>query len=58
MVMPGKRSLKFYQLEVLPVELTDDPRIPVILDQGKLLSEIDLVHKRQKPDRKGGLLSS
>jgi hypothetical protein len=43
--MPRKRSLKLYQLEVLPVELTDDPRIPVILDQGKLLGEIDLMHR-------------
>src|SRR5258708_14385264 len=32
MVMPGKRSLKLYQFEVLPVKLTNDHPITLILD--------------------------
>jgi hypothetical protein len=43
-MMPGKRSLKFHQFEVLPIELAGDAGIPVIRDQRQLLGEIDFVH--------------
>src|SRR6266852_8132548 len=43
-MMPGEWSLEFNELNQLAVELTGDARIPVIVDERKLLGEIDLVH--------------
>ena len=31
-VVPGKRTLKLHELQVLPVQLTDDARVPMVID--------------------------
>ena len=37
MLMPDKLALEFYQLDVLPVQLTNDLRAPVVVEEGELL---------------------
>ena len=43
-MMPGERALKLHELHVLAVQLRGDARIPVIVNQRKLILQIDLVH--------------
>src|SRR6185436_20174955 len=43
-VVPGERTLELYQLQMLAIQLANDPWVPVIVDEGKLFGEIDLVH--------------
>lgn len=44
MVMPGEWSLKFHQLDELPVQLAGDTRVPMVFDEREFFGEIDLLH--------------
>src|SRR6266700_2784512 len=43
-VMPDERALELQQLDLLPVELADDLRPPVLGDESELRGETDLFH--------------
>src|SRR6266705_349675 len=43
-VMPGEWAFELHQFEILIVQLADNSRVPVIINDRKLLREIDLVH--------------
>ena len=43
-MMPGEGSFEFDQFEVLTVELADDARIPMVVNQREFLAKIDFVH--------------
>src|SRR2546423_5950677 len=43
-MMPGEWPFKLHELDELTVEFTGDARVPMIVDQRKFVSEIDLVH--------------
>src|SRR3989442_11093604 len=47
MMMPGERALKLNQLYHLPIKFAGDARIPVIVDERKLLREIYLMHNSE-----------
>src|SRR5271157_3376582 len=42
MLMPNKLALEFHQLDVLPVQLANDPGAPVIVEEGELLTQVHL----------------
>src|SRR6516165_8933444 len=42
MLVPHEFALKLHQLDMLPVQLTDDLRAPVIVEQGELLPDVHL----------------
>jgi hypothetical protein len=44
-VMPNERPLKLHELDLLAVQLTDNLRLPVLGEEGELLSEVDFFHK-------------
>jgi hypothetical protein len=44
MMMPDKGTLELDQFHVLPVQGTDDLRIPMRCKRGKLLGQADLLH--------------
>ena len=41
-LVPDKLALEFYQLDVLPVQLPDDPGALVIVEEGELLTQVHL----------------
>src|SRR6266480_329968 len=43
-MVPGERAFELHQLQILAVQLSDDARIPVVIEQRELLREIDFVH--------------
>ena len=43
-MMPDERLGKLDQLDVLPVQLTDDPWLEIVIEQGQFLSNVDLFH--------------
>jgi len=42
MLMPDKLALEFYQLDMLPVQLTHDLRAPVVVEEGELFTQVHL----------------
>src|SRR5271165_2680630 len=42
MLMPDKLALEFYQFDVLPVQLAHDPGVPVVVEEGELLTQVHL----------------
>jgi RNA polymerase sigma-70 factor (ECF subfamily) len=44
MIVPDELALKFHHLHVLAVQFTHHTRIPMIGEQGQLLTDIDLFH--------------
>src|SRR5205807_6866562 len=44
MVMPDERALKLYELDMLAVQLTDDPGTPMFTKVGELVRKVYLVH--------------
>ena len=42
MLMPDELALEFYQLDVLPIQLTHDLGVPVIVEEGELLPDVHL----------------
>ena len=46
MMVPHEFALEFDELDKLAIQLTDDSRAPVFVQESELLAEIDLVHDR------------
>src|SRR5271166_2107534 len=42
MLMPDKLAMEFHQLDVLPVQLANDPGAPVVVEEGELLTQVHL----------------
>ncbi len=49
MVVPHEVALDFDQLDVLAVELADDPRAPTLVKLGQLFGEVNLLHVLIRP---------
>ena len=43
-LMPHELTLEFHQLHVLAVELPGDSGVPMVVEERKLICEIDLIH--------------
>ena len=44
MMMPDKLSLEFDQLDVLAVQIANDPRIPVVVEQAEFFLDVYFLH--------------
>ncbi len=44
MLMPDKLALELHQLDVLTIQLTHDPRVPVVMEEGELFLDVNFVH--------------
>src|SRR6266852_4396925 len=42
--VPDKRALELYELHLMPVEFTNDLRLPMRSEEGELLRQVDLLH--------------
>src|SRR6185312_11192734 len=46
MMVPGEVALELHELHVLAVQLADDARVPVVLDEAEFVADGHLVHSR------------
>ena len=43
-MMPGKRTFELDEFYILPVQLTGDSGIPIVIEEGEFVFEVDFVH--------------